>query len=242
MREEGEPAGAPASRSLQAYAVLYGGLLVVAGVLGFKLIKLGPLLGLGPLAVPGGVFGFLLAIVTVNATAELHGRPIAQRMVFMGFVPLIVSIALMQLVLALPPAEGWTGQATAEAVFGSSIRLILAGMVAYGISQSLDVTIFTWMRGQPGGHLLWLRATVAALVAQTVDTIIFVTIAFLGVFPLLPVIGGQLVAKAIIWMAAVPLLYVVVAAGRRLDQKPSGIPSDTQATRNAVQAPRNTKA
>jgi uncharacterized integral membrane protein (TIGR00697 family) len=208
---------APA-RSLQQFAVLYGGLLVVAGVLGFKLIRLGPLFGLGPLAVPGGVFAFLLAIVVTNATAELHGRPVAQRMVFMGFVPLLVSLGLMQLVLALPPAAGWGGQATAEAVFGSSIRLILAGMVAYGISQTLDVTIFTWMRGRPGGHMLWLRATVAALVAQTVDTLIFVTIAFLGVFPLLPVIGGQLAAKAVIWGLAVPLLYLVVALGRRLDR------------------------
>lgn len=203
-------------RSLQTYAVLYGGLLVVAGVLGFKLINL-TLPGLSPLAVPGGVFGFLLAIVTVNATAELHGRPVAQRMVFMGFVPLFVALGLMQLVLALPPAQGWDGQATAEAVFGSSIRLMLAGMVAYGVSQTLDVTIFTWMRGKPGGDRLWLRATVAALVAQTVDTLIFVTVAFLGVFPLLPVIGGQLVAKALIWVLAIPLLYLVVWAGRRLD-------------------------
>lgn len=206
-------------RSLQTYAVLYGGLLVVAGVLGFKLIRLS-IPGFDTLAVPGGVFGFLLAIVTVNATAELHGRPVAQRMVFMGFVPLLVSLGLMQLVLALPPAEGWQGQAIAQQVFGSSIRLILAGMIAYGISQTLDVTIFTWMRGQPGGHMLWLRASVAALVAQTVDTLIFVTVAFLGVFPLLPVIGGQLVAKAVIWVLAIPLLYLVVWTGRRLDRRP----------------------
>lgn len=204
--------GAAPARSLQQYAVLYGGLLVVAGVLGFKLIAL------GPLAVPGGVFGFLLAIVVTNATAELHGRAVAQRMVLMGFVPLLVSIGLMQLVLALPPAAVFTDQAVAEKVFGSSMRLILAGIVAYGVSQTLDVTIFTWMRGQPGGHMLWLRATVAAFVAQTVDTLIFVTIAFLGTFPLLPVIGGQLAAKAIVWGLAIPLLYLAVGVGRRLDR------------------------
>ncbi|TPE60097.1 queuosine precursor transporter [Sandaracinobacter neustonicus] len=200
------------AKSLQQFAVLYGGLLVVAGVLGFKLIKL------GPLAVPGGVFGFLLAIVVTNATAELHGRPVAQRMVLMGFVPLLVSVGLMQLVLALPPAAGWDGQAVAEQVMGSSMRLILAGIVAYGISQTLDVTIFTWMRGQPGGHMLWVRATVAAFVAQTVDTLIFVTIAFYGKFPLLPVIGGQLAAKALVWGLAIPLLYLAVAVGRRMDR------------------------
>jgi queuosine precursor transporter len=202
----------PIPRSAQAFAVLYGGLLVVAGVLGFKLWAL------GPLAVPGGVFGFLLAIAVTNAVAELHGRAVAQRMVVMGFVPLLVSVALMQLVLALPPAAGWPDQAVAMQVFGSSMRLILAGIVAYGISQTLDVTIFTWMRGRPGGHLLWVRATVAAVVAQTVDTLIFVTIAFYGVFALAPVIGGQLAAKAAIWGLAIPLLYAAVALGRRLDR------------------------
>jgi uncharacterized integral membrane protein (TIGR00697 family) len=200
------------AKSLQQFAILYGGLLVVAGVLGFKLIRL------GSLAVPGGVFGFLLAIVVTNATAELHGRPVAQRMVLMGFVPLLFSVGLMQLVLALPPAAGWEGQAVAEQVMGSSMRLILAGIVAYGISQTLDVTIFTWMRGRPGGHMLWLRATVAAFVAQTVDTLIFVTIAFYGKFALLPVIGGQLAAKALVWGLAIPLLYLAVAVGRRLDR------------------------
>ena len=211
MSDATDVKAAPA-KSLQQFAVLYGGLLVVAGVLGFKLIKL------GPLAVPGGVFGFLLAIVVTNATAELHGRPVAQRMVLMGFVPLLLSVGLMQLVLALPPAAGWDGQAVAEQVMGSSMRLILAGIVAYGISQTLDVTIFTWMRGQPGGHMLWLRATVAAFVAQTVDTLIFVTIAFYGKFALLPVIGGQLAAKALVWGLAIPLLYLAVAVGRRLDR------------------------
>ena len=211
MSDATDMKAAPA-KSLQQFAVLYGGLLVVAGVLGFKLIKL------GPLAVPGGVFGFLLAIVVTNATAELHGRPVAQRMVLMGFVPLLFSVGLMQLVLALPPAAGWDGQAVAEQVMGSSMRLILAGIVAYGISQTLDVTIFTWMRGQPGGHMLWVRATVAAFVAQTVDTLIFVTIAFYGKFALLPVIGGQLAAKALIWGLAIPLLYLAVAVGRRLDR------------------------
>ena len=211
MSDATDVKAAPA-KSLQQFAVLYGGLLVVAGVLGFKLNKL------GPLAVPGGVFGFLLAIVVTNATAELHGRPVAQRMVLMGFVPLLFSVGLMQLVLALPPAAGWDGQAVAEQVMGSSMRLILAGIVAYGISQTLDVTIFTWMRGQPGGHMLWLRATVAAFVAQTVDTLIFVTIAFYGKFALLPVIGGQLAAKALVWGLAIPLLYLAVAVGRRLDR------------------------
>lgn len=218
MNGRGPPVPKSVPRSLQAFAVLYGGLLVVAGILGFKLIRLGPLPGGVELAVPGGVFGFLLAIVTVNSTAELHGRLLAQRMVFMGFAPLLISVLLMQLVVALPPAPGWEGQDVARTVFGSSVRLILAGMVAYGISQTLDVSIFTWMRGKPGGHMLWFRASVAAVIAQSVDTTIFVTIAYYGVFDLLPVMAGQLAAKAVIWILAIPLLYLTVGVGRALDR------------------------
>jgi queuosine precursor transporter len=150
------------ARSLQTYSVLYGGLLVVAGVLGFKLIKL-QIPGFEALAVPGGVFGFLLAIVTVNATAELHGRPVAQRMVLHG-VRTAAGGHRADAAGAGAAGRRRVGRAGdgRGRCFGSSMRLILAGMVAYGISQSLDVTIFTWMRGQPGGHMLWLRATVAA--------------------------------------------------------------------------------
>ena len=63
--------------------------------------------------------------------------------------------------------------------------------------------------------MLWVRATVAAFVAQTVDTLIFVTIAFYGKFALLPVIGGQLAAKALIWGLAIPLLYLARAGIHR---------------------------
>ena len=47
---------------------------------------------------------------------------------------------------------------------------------------------------------------------------IFVTIAFYGKFALLPVIGGPLAAKALVWGLAIPLLYLAVAVGRRLDR------------------------
>ena len=69
---------------------------------------------------------------------------------------------------------------------------------------------------EPSGE--WVRATVAVILAQTVDTLIFVTIAFYGKFALLPVIGGQLAAKALVWGLAIPLLYLAVAVGRRLDR------------------------
>ena len=73
--------------SLFAFAIFYGGMVCIAGVLGNKQVAL------GPLAVEAGIFAFLLLVVTSSAVAELHGRSTANRLVLIGFVPLIASPA-----------------------------------------------------------------------------------------------------------------------------------------------------
>src|SRR5690348_8799062 len=82
--------------SLLAFSLFYGGMVCIAGVLGNKQVAL------GPLAVEAGIFAFLLLVVTSSSVAELHGRAVANRLVLIGFVPLIVSLLLSLVVLAVP--------------------------------------------------------------------------------------------------------------------------------------------
>ena len=93
-----DPDRASIPLSLFALSIFYGGMVCIAGVLGNKQVAL------GPLAVEAGIFAFLLLVVTSSSVAELHGRPIANRLVLIGFVPLIISLVLSLLVLALPPS------------------------------------------------------------------------------------------------------------------------------------------
>ena len=84
------------SPSLFALSIFYGGMVCIAGVLGNKQVAL------GPLAVEAGIFAFLLLVVTSSAVAELHGPATAGRLVRVGFVPLLVSLALSWVVFVLP--------------------------------------------------------------------------------------------------------------------------------------------
>src|SRR5688500_7867287 len=96
-----EPAApVPMPLALLVLSLFYGGMVCIAGVLGAKQVAL------GPLAVEAGIFGFILLVVMASTIAELYGRATADRVVRLGFVPLIVSMALIQLVLALPTDEG----------------------------------------------------------------------------------------------------------------------------------------
>ncbi len=216
-------------RSLFALSIFYGGMVCIAGVLGNKQVTLGPLsavgpmLGLGPLAIEAGIFAFLMLVVVSSAIAELHGPVIANRLVRFGFVPLIASIVLSLIVLAIPAAPDMDpARAQAfELMMGATPRIWVGGIISYGISQTLNVYVFSALKGREGGSggLLWLRAGLASILSQIVDTLLFVSIAFLGVFPIRELLIGQMVVKVGLSALLVPpLIYAVVGIGRWLDR------------------------
>ena len=201
------------SRSLFAFAIFYGGMVCIAGVLGNKQVAL------GPLAVEAGIFAFLLLVVVSSAVAELHGRETAKRLVLIGFVPLLASLVLTLLVLAVPAAEEMPADRLGafDTMMRATPRIWLGGIVAYGVSQILNVTIFSRLKRE-GGRMLWLRAGVASVLSQIVDTLLFITIAFYSVFPIANLLMGQMLAKVVLSAVLVPpLIYLFVAIGRKLD-------------------------
>jgi uncharacterized integral membrane protein (TIGR00697 family) len=202
-------------RSLFALAIFYGGMVCIAGVLGNKQVAL------GPLAVEAGIFAFLMLVATSSAVAELHGRDTANRLVLIGFVPLIMSLLLTLLVLAIPASPQMDPERLGafDIMMKGTPRIWLGGIIAYGISTFLNVTIFSRMKRGEGSRLLWLRAGVASMLSQVVDTLIFISIAFYGVFPIGELLLGQMLAKVVLSGVLVPpVIYLLVGLGRKLDR------------------------
>ncbi len=220
------PATPVIPRSLFAFSLLYGGLVVLAGVLGTKIAALGHWPLLGDLAVESGIFAFLMLVVMASAVAELFGQDVANRLVRYGFVPLIVSMLLLTLVIrAVPPAPFWGDQEAFARLLGQGARMQFAGLISYGTSQTLNVYVFSRLAGGRG-RLLLLRAWIASLLSQVVDTLIFITISFAGVrdsagvlLPIGEIMGGQIMAKLVLSTLMVPpLIWVFVRLGRWLDR------------------------
>ena len=207
------------SRSLFLFTIIYGGMVVLAGVLGNKQVAMGSWL-----AVEAGIFPFLTLVALSSAVSEVNGQAVANRLVFWGFIPLIMSIALTLLVLAIPasPEMDPARLSAFETILGSSPRLMAAGIISYGTSQLLNVSIFSWLRGNDSmiGRTGWLavRGAIASALSQIVDTLLFVSIAFYGVFPIAQLMAGQMLAKVVLSIAVIPFVITgLVALGRRLD-------------------------
>ena len=194
--------------------LFYGGMVTTAGVLGVKQIAI------GPLSVEAGIFAFLLLVIMGSSVTELHGKEVADTMVRWGFVPLIAAALLIRLVLILPTDPGMYPPAITAfpIVVGQGARMMIAGLIAYGTSQTLNVLIFSKLaRGE--GNLVWLRGMIASAVSQVVDTLLFITISFYGERPILGLMAGQMLTKVLLSVVLVPwLITFFVAFGRKLDR------------------------
>ncbi len=207
------PAARSIPRSLFMFSVIYGGMVCIAGVLGNKQVAL------GPLAVEAGIFPFLLLVILSSSVAALHGKTVADRLVQYGFIPLIGSILLTLLVLALPASPKMDGKYldAFNTMMGQTPRIWVAGIVAYGTSQLLNVYLFDRLKSSVGKYVA-LRGAIAAVLSQIVDTLLFVTIAFYGIFPITELMLGQMLAKVVLSLVMVPLLIsFFVGLGHRLD-------------------------
>lgn len=203
-------------RSLFLFAIFYGGMVPLGGFLGAKQVAI------GPLAVEAGIFPFLTLIAVSSAIAQLHGKAVADRLIRYGFVPLFIAIALAFFVLLLPTDPGMYEPAK-EAfpiIVGQSWRMMAAGILAYGVSVSLNVWLFDRL-SKGDGKFAAIRGFIAAALSQIVDTLIFITVSFYGVRPIGDLMIGQMIAKIVLSAVMVPvIIMVVVHIGRRLDGKP----------------------
>ena len=211
---------------LFVYTLIYGGMTVLAGVLAFKQVQLYPT----NLAVESGIFAFLLLVVISSTIAQLYGEKLANRIVWWGFLPLLIAALLMQLVLHLPASPEMAGGrgedlAAFERVHATIWRVWAAGPAAYLVSLLLNVWIFARLRGSDentGTVSLMLRGAIASALSQAIDSVIFITLAFYGQFPIGNLLIGQIIAKVLLSFILVPFLITGgVAFARRLDRRRS---------------------
>jgi uncharacterized integral membrane protein (TIGR00697 family) len=181
---------------------LYVALFIASSVLANKLITL------FGFTVPGGVVLFSVTFFLTDVLSEFHGAKVARKAVWLGFAAQLVFLPAVWAVIRWPHPEFWGGQEAFEATLGNTWRIIAGSLLAYVVSQNHDVWAFEFWKRKTGGRHLWLRNNASTTVSQTLDSMIFVTVAFAGVAPVWPIIGGQIAAKVIIAVIDTPFMYL----------------------------------
>jgi uncharacterized integral membrane protein (TIGR00697 family) len=183
--------------------------LVAANTLGLKIM---PFLFGTHLSV--GVFMFPIVFLGTDIIGEVYGKKMAKYFVLAGIVSTILFIAYNLISLAVPyAAEGLWVKDGYEQIFGISLRISIASVIAYIVGEYQDVFAFFFAKGRFEKYGFWFRSFFSNVWSQAFDTVLFMGIAFYGVYPnevLLSIMLTWWLFKVVMGLAYTPVAYGLI--------------------------------
>lgn len=167
-----------------------------------------------------GILFFPVSYVIGDVLTEVYGYQRARRCIWVGFGAMIFMAFMSYVVVALPPADGWEGQAAYESVFGQVPRIVLASILAFWAGEFVNAFVLAKMKIWTAGRALWSRTIGSTVFGQAVDSAIFYPVAFLGVWEteaVIAVMVGNWTLKVLWEMVLTPVTYLVVGRLKRAE-------------------------
>jgi queuosine precursor transporter len=186
------------------------------------------LIGVTKIATIGGInFGagnlfFPISYLFGDVLTEVYGYARSRKVVWAGFTALFYASFMAWVVVHLPPAQGWNGQAALEASFGSTWRIAGAGLLGYACGEFANSFTLAQLKVRTNGKFLFVRTIGSTIVGEAFDTVVFYPLAFYGMWPndlLIKVMAANYAIKVSWEVFATPLTYAVVGFLKRKENE-----------------------
>ncbi len=212
--------GARPLRYFDLVMAAFVAIMLLSNVLGAGKVARVDLPGIGDWPFGAGILFFPVGYVIGDVLTEVYGYAHARRCIWVGTAALLFMAFMAWVVVALPPAADWGGQAAYEQVFGQVPRIVFASITAFWAGELTNAYVLARMKLLTRGRHLWMRTIGSTIVGQGVDSLIFYPLAFYGATGWTP----SLVLKVLLtqWALKVgwevlltPVTYAVVGALKR---------------------------
>jgi uncharacterized integral membrane protein (TIGR00697 family) len=192
--------------------ILFVAVLIISNISAQKLFAF------GPFTFSGGIILFPVAYIFGDILTEVYGYARARLVIWAGFASNILLAVVLWIVIQLPPAAGWPLQDEFAKVLGLVPRIVVASIIGYWTGEFSNSFVLAKLKVLMEGRMLWVRTISSTIVGEAVDTILFVVIAFAGVFPtglLIQAVWSGYLFKVIYEVIATPFTYIVVGYLKR---------------------------
>jgi queuosine precursor transporter len=189
--------------------------LVLSNVIGAAKLS-----SVGGFVFGAGILFFPISYVIGDVLTEVYGYARARRCIWAGFGALLFLALMSWVVVSLPPADGWTGQAAYDAVFGQVWRIVIASIAAFWAGEFVNSFVLARLKILTAGKHLWSRTIGSTVVGQAVDSLIFYPVAFLGVWTTEQVLTVMVTnwAMKVAWeVILTPATYWIVGTLKRAE-------------------------
>ena len=178
--------------------------LLLSNILAAKLLKI------GPYSVTSGVIIFPISYIINDILAEVYGYNKAKKVIIMGFLMSLFMSLIFLLAISLPAPDWFKNADAFKTILGSTPRIALAGFLAYLCGSLANAKVLVKMKNH---SKFGARAILSTLVGESIDSLIFVTVSFIGVLTtkqLLEMIILQISIKTIYEIICLPITAIVV--------------------------------
>lgn len=215
-----------ANRSYRYYDFVmaaYVCILLCANLIGPAKVSTVQMPVVGPVTFMAGVLFFPLSYIFGDVLTEVYGYARDRRVVWAGFAALAFASLMAFVIVALPPAAEWTDkQSAVEVIFGNTPRIIAASIIAFWSGSFVNSYVLAKMKLWTQGRWLWTRTIGSTLCGEAVDSALFYSLAFFGLWNnalLLKVMLTQYVLKSAWEIVMTPATYKVVGFLKRVEQE-----------------------
>ena len=181
--------------------------LITANITAVKLVNLFGLI------LPAAILIFPISYIIGDILTEVYGYRQARRVIWLGFLCNVITVGAIWVGQILSPASFWDGQAAYERILGYAPRLLVASFLAYLVGEFANAFVLAKMKIATKGRWLWLRTIGSTLIGQGLDSLVFISLAFVGIMPLkalLSAIVAQWLVKSVYEAVVTPITYAVV--------------------------------
>ncbi|MGF7109318.1 queuosine precursor transporter [Treponema pedis] len=203
------------SNFLPVIAGLFVGVLVLSNILAVKMIQI------GVFVFDGGTLLFPFSYILGDVLAEVYGHKTARKIIWAGFFMLIFTSLNIYLVSILPSEKEWLLQKEFDDILLQMPRITAGSLLGYLLGANSNSIVLSKLKVLTRGKHLWLRTIGSTVVGEFIDSIVFVAVAFLGLYglPVLIVMAfSNYLFKTVIEVVFTPLTYKVIGFVKKREQ------------------------
>ena len=165
------------------------------------------------ITLPAAVILFPITYIVGDVLTEVYGFKKARTVIWLGFALSFFAVIIYLITIKLPHPGFWESQEAYETVMGTTPRVALASFAGYLFGEFSNSIILSKLKVVTKGKNLWIRTILSTVVGEGFDSVIFITISFLGTMDLkvvLQMILFQYLFKVGFEVIFTPLTYLVV--------------------------------
>lgn len=178
------------------------------------------LFSLGSIVLPSSALLFPITYIVGDIIAEVYGYKNARFIIILGFACNLFMVLFFTIAIILPPAASFTSQEAFATILGTTPRMFIASASAILIGSLSNAYVMNFIKKITKGKKLWMRTIGSTIVGEALDTIIFVSVAFIGSVPfsvILTMMISQFVWKVGYEIIATPFTYVAINKYKKLE-------------------------